>query len=175
MSRPEKVRMVPEKGIRAKYMLRTLLFRFLQGTHAEEMHRLFFGSSLPASLFPLRPFFAGASVGVACDSALISIAAVKSLGGLPDAKCGVWMAGGVRALTGDSPQVSATLISVESLSSVAVQDSETDTQHGWPSTTRAAITMRQDGSRIGTGENELRAGVRPKILAITCIVIGSSS
>ena len=53
----------PEKGHQGQFPLpkHTLDLRFLHGTQAEEMHRLFLGSSLPASLLPLRPFLAGAS------------------------------------------------------------------------------------------------------------------
>jgi hypothetical protein len=60
---PEIPWLPPEKGVVARFALRTLDFLFLQGTHALDIHLRFFPSSpvpLP-SLLLLRPFFAGAS------------------------------------------------------------------------------------------------------------------
>lgn len=74
----------PEKGHQGQFLLpkHTLDLRFLHGTQAEEMHRLFLGSSLPASLLPLRPFLAGASE-VGCASAVL-LFSITGPGGWPE-------------------------------------------------------------------------------------------
>jgi hypothetical protein len=60
---PEILRLPPEKGLTAKFALRTLDFRFLHGTHALDIHLRFFPSSPLPSLLLLLPFFAGVSGG----------------------------------------------------------------------------------------------------------------
>ena len=60
---PEKACVDRRKSIVPQFPLpkHTFDLRFRHGTHADEMHLLFFESSLPASRLPLRPFLAGAS------------------------------------------------------------------------------------------------------------------
>jgi hypothetical protein len=71
-----------------------LLFLFLQGTQALEMHLRFFPSSPLPSFLLRRPFFAGVSGGCA-SVALVSMAGVE---GSANTKCGVRV-GGARSFS----------------------------------------------------------------------------